>query len=105
MTGQMRLQEALIPVHRDAAPPNLSLLGVYDWVYGGLDVHFRMRGSVYDQAGPKSFDLPGRPLRGTRSTRTSPTRTVEFPSPCDGSDSARRSVFRGLVRVRTSGPR
>ena len=41
-------------------PPNLSLLAVYDWGYGGLDVHSRMRGSVYDQAGPKSFDLPGR---------------------------------------------
>jgi hypothetical protein len=29
---------------------------------------------------------------------------VEFPSPCNGSDSARRAVFGGLVQVRTSGP-
>ena len=106
MTGQMRLQEALIPVYRDAAkmscneqctdvgasvefracsefaievreqaesptakqaaekkerdfsqrPPELVVTGVYDWVCG-LDVHSRTRGSVYDKAGPKSFEV------------------------------------------------
>jgi len=30
------------------------------WVYDWLDVHSSLGGSVYDQAGPKSFDLPDR---------------------------------------------
>jgi hypothetical protein len=30
------------------------------WVYDWLDVHSSVGGSVYDQAGPKSFDLPDR---------------------------------------------
>jgi hypothetical protein len=43
--------------------------------------------------------------RAYEAPRTSPTRAVEFPSPCDGSEwNPGRSVFGGLVQVRISGP-
>ena len=36
--------------------------------------------------------------------RAGPMLTIEFPSPCDGCESARRSVFGRLVQVRTPSP-
>jgi hypothetical protein len=41
-------------------PPKRVVAGCMTGSMAGLDVHSRMRGSVYDKAGPKSFDLPGR---------------------------------------------